>query len=90
MSNTNSIKTRVLLKTGTASDWEQASNHGFVPLLGEFCIYTDYFTEQDDEGNEIVYPGLKIGDGTSTIGELPFFEEKSISNEFIEGLFVGK
>jgi hypothetical protein len=90
MSNTNPVKTRILLKTGTTSDWEQASEHGFVPLPGEFCIYTDYFVEQDDEENEIVYPGLKIGDGTSTIGELPFLEEKSISNEFIDGLFVKK
>ena len=56
---TNTIKTRIQHKNGSASDWSQATN--FVPLKGELIIYNDATT-----------PKIKIGDGTTLVENLPF------------------
>ena len=71
------IKTRVLLKTGTNSEWNEASENGFVPLLGEICIYTDYETTQEDD-SVILIPNIKIGNGLDNINDLPFFRKEVI------------
>lgn len=59
------IKTRIINKHATESDWVKAIN--FVPLLGEFIIY-----DPDD-----TYFGarFKIGDGVSNVNDLPFVGE---------------
>lgn len=49
-----------------------ASMAQYLPKQGEICIYTDYKTFQDDLGNTIVCPGIKIGDGNSYLIDLPF------------------
>lgn len=51
---------RVQSKIDTSENWAKATN--FVPLKGEICIYSDLHR-------------MKVGDGTSKIGELDF--EKS-------------
>ena len=59
---TKTIKTRIVNKHATESDWKKAIN--FVPLLGEFIIY-----DPDD-----TYFGarFKIGDGITNVNDLPF------------------
>lgn len=56
---TNTIKTRIQHKNGSASDWSQAIT--FVPLKGELIIY-----------NDAAMPKIKIGDGTTLVENLPF------------------
>lgn len=53
------LKTRMQQKIDTSQNWAKATN--FVPLKGEICIYSDLHR-------------MKVGDGTSKIGELDFFE----------------
>lgn len=84
------IKSRILLKTGTTSDWETASERSnFTPLLGEVCIYTDAFAYQDGE-SEYYIPGVKIGDGTTGIEALPFINNARISKSDIDALFTSQ
>lgn len=54
------LKTRMRQKIDTSKNWAKATN--FVPLKGEICIYSDLHR-------------MKVGDGTSKIGDLDF--EKS-------------
>ena len=53
------LKTRMQQKIDTSQNWAKATN--FVPLKGEICIYSDLHR-------------MKVGDGTSKIGDLDFFE----------------
>lgn len=57
MSTEVRVKTRVIQKHGTSSDWNQATN--FVPLQGEIIVYDDL-------------KKFKIGDGTTSVIDLPF------------------
>lgn len=55
------LNTRIQNKRGTSSDWAQATT--FKPLEGEVIVYTDI--------NKI-----KVGDGNTLVGDLPFVEPK--------------
>lgn len=55
----NTLKTRIVLNNKMQSEWESSTYSSFVPLKGEICIYSDL-------------KKIKIGDGTSTIGNLTF------------------
>lgn len=59
---TKTIKTRIINKHATESDWEKAIN--FIPLLGEFIIY--------DPDEKFLCARFKIGDGVSNVNDLPF------------------
>ena len=50
---------RVQSKIDTSQNWAKATN--FVPLKGEICIYSDLHR-------------MKVGDGTTKINDLDFFE----------------
>lgn len=60
-SPTKKIKTRVQTKHDTTTNWAKATT--FVPLAGEMIVYDDL--------NK-----FKIGDGTTTVVNLPFFVNK--------------
>lgn len=53
------LKTRMQQKIDTSQNWAKATN--FVPLKGEICIYSDLHR-------------MKVGDGTTKINDLDFFE----------------
>lgn len=63
--NETTLKTRIQLKRGTYAQWE-AVKTTFVPKDGELIIY------EKDTNNP---PRLKVGDGTTKIGSLPFIGE---------------
>ena len=54
----------------TTAEWEALPN--YVPKRGEIDVYSDYMTKTDCHGNTIYIPGLKIGNGSTVIGGLPF------------------
>lgn len=56
------LQTRIQCKHDTEANWNQATN--FIPLAGEIIIYEDL--------NQI-----KIGDGTTLLSNLPFFNNSS-------------
>ena len=53
------------VSSGTTASW--ASREQYIPKNGEYVIYTDGI---DVDG--VSYPGVKIGDGVSYVGSLPF------------------
>jgi len=59
-----------IVSENTTAGWN--SNPQYLPKKGEICIYTDYMTIQDDMGNDVTYPGIKIGDGNSYLIDMPF------------------
>ena len=64
------ISSRIRVARDTTSNWN--ANLYFVPLLGEIIIYTDHGQIDDGNGNTISVPGIKIGDGSAYLIDLPF------------------
>lgn len=64
-----SFNTRIQNKIDTASNWSSVSS--FVPKKGEIIIYSD--------GNGTGRPMMKIGDGSTTVGNLKFLEAGALS-----------
>lgn len=59
---TKTIKTRIINKHATESDWKKATN--FTPMKGELIIY--------DPDATYSYSRFKIGNGVTNINDLPF------------------
>ena len=66
----NIVNARILARRDTTEHWN--ANRNFVPLRGEVIIYTDHGQMQDNFGNTIDVPGIKIGDGSAYLIDLPF------------------
>ena len=64
----NTIDTRIAVKSDSEANWNLAA--GFVPMRGELIVYIP--DEQHD------YSRLKIGDGDTPIGRLPFIDSATI------------
>ena len=62
------IKENVLIKKDTSENWSKAKN--FIPKKNEIILYTDF------EPN-----GIKIGDGKTKVGDLPFVNNAEYSVE---------
>ncbi len=62
---TKSVTGRLLQKRDTTANWNAA--RGFVPMLGEIIVYEDR-----DVVDGVNIPGIKIGDGTTYVQDLPF------------------
>lgn len=68
---------RIQLKRDTTENWNRA--RGFVPLAGELILYTDYssYTKEVNGQNKVIaIPGIKIGDGSAYVQDLPFVDEE--------------
>lgn len=79
MASTNTIRTRVQLKSDTEANWNKAGpkdgSAGFVPLLGELIVYTA------DDAHP--FSRLKVGDGNTNVVSLPFIDAGTISGELL-------
>ena len=64
----NTIKSRIQLKNDTEANWDKATN--FVPKQGELIIYST------DSAH--TFCRLKVGDGSTTVPNLPFIDAASI------------
>lgn len=69
MATTRTIKTRIQLKNDTEAHWNLATN--FVPLMGEVIIYSADDTHP--------FSRLKVGDGVTTVENLPFIHAGTAS-----------
>lgn len=70
------VDARIQLKRDTTEHWNNA--RGFVPLRGEVIVYTDvgsYQKEINGELRTILIPGIKIGDGSAYVQDLPFVDK---------------
>lgn len=61
---------RLQIKRDTTKNWDTASQKGFKPLGGEFIEYTDAAPHR-----------LKLGDGTRTPNQLPWYEGQADWNQ---------
>ena len=64
------IDARIKSKADTTAHWNDAQT--FVPMRGEIIIYTDHGQIEDSQGNLFYVPGIKVGDGSTYVGSLPF------------------
>lgn len=76
------IQPRIQLKRDTTENWNNA--RGFIPLLGEVIIYTDYETKTysvEEYGETVTktvdIPNIKIGTGNAYVQDLAFVDEKT-------------
>lgn len=67
---TKYVDGRITFKHDTDANWQNASD--FVPLEGEMVVY-----DADEECN---YARLKVGDGTTSICDLPFIIDATVAN----------
>lgn len=70
------LKTRIQNKRGTTAEWATGTAPNFVPLDGELIVYKDV--------NKI-----KIGNGTSKVGDLPFVAAGANGIDALTGLDIG-
>ena len=77
--STNTLKTRVQLKSDTEENWNKAGpkagSAGFVPLSGELIVYTS------DDAHP--FSRLKVGDGMTNVVNLPFIDAGTINGELL-------
>lgn len=69
------LNSRIQHKHDVEENWEKAVN--FIPKEGEFIIY--------DPDDRIHFYRIKIGDGSTPVGTLPFFMVEEVS-DLIESL----
>ena len=83
------VKTRVQLKNDTEENWNKAIN--FIPLKGELIVYNAESGQNIDKTR--LFPRFKVGDGITTVVNLPFSsfftqsdweEEDTDSQEYIK------
>lgn len=75
------IKSRIVHKHDSETNWNRATN--FVPKQGELIIY--------DTDTNHSYARFKIGDGTTNVSLLPFFDidvDFTALNSMIEEVLV--
>ena len=58
---TKELNSRIMQKASTEEEWEAVAST-FIPLRGEVCVY--FMTDRTTK--------IKIGDGTTTVANLPF------------------
>ena len=64
------LNARICARRDTTANWNAARS--FIPMRGEIIIYTDHSSMDDGYGNMINVPGIKIGDGSAYLIDLPF------------------
>ena len=64
------LNARLQHKIDSAENWGKATN--FTPLLGELIIYSD------GAGGESI-PRIKVGDGVTLVGNLPWSQTASVT-----------
>lgn len=66
----DSVNARILVRRDTTANWD--ANRTFIPMRGEVIIYLDHDQIPDDQGHMVNVPGVKIGDGSAYLIDLPF------------------
>lgn len=62
---------------GTTAEWQAHST--YVAPAGTICIYSDRGSYKDTNNNNIIVPGIKIGDGHAYVTSLPFVGDDVIA-----------
>ena len=81
-SNVQKVTTRIVHKHDIPENWAKATN--FIPKQGELIIYDDRYV--DKNGNETIVADsvmYKIGDGVTSVVNLPFIGGRLSRTTFI-------
>ena len=70
----NNLNDKITYYSKKKSDWD--SDTSTISEKGTLYIYSDYKIIQKD-GKEILLPGIKVGDGTSYLIDLPFMNDSN-------------
>lgn len=57
----------------TKEEWELERD--IIAQENTFYVYTDREVKTDEDGNKIYYPGIKVGDGSSYLIDLPYIDD---------------
>lgn len=76
----NITKNNLIYYSKTTQQWN--SDISFISQKNVLYLYMDYKTIEKD-GSEVFIPGLKIGDGTTYLVDLPFLNDVSDFNQQI-------
>ena len=74
----NTINTRIQLKNDTEAHWDLAVN--FIPRKGEAIVYSADSTHP--------FSRLKIGDGSTTVSNLPFVDAGTLGGAALSDLQI--
>ena len=69
----NALEGKASIQVKTTNEWKQ-----YLDLISQsntFYVYIDRFIKEDEEGHIIKYPGIKVGDGSSYLVDLPFVDD---------------
>ena len=69
----DTVDARICARRDTTANWN--THRDFIPLRGEVIIYTDHAQIEDEFHNTINVPGIKIGDGSAYLIDLPFVND---------------
>lgn len=69
----DTVNARILVRRDTTENWNAVRS--FIPMRGEIIIYTDHGKIEDEYHNRINVPGIKIGDGSAYLIDLPFVND---------------
>lgn len=71
----DTMNARICARRDTTANWNAARS--FIPMRGEIIVYTDHGQMDDGYGNTINVPGIKVGDGSAYLVDLPFVGDES-------------
>lgn len=69
------VKAITTVTGDTTANWNKYKT--FIPMKNELIVYTDRYTETDENGKEVKIPGFKVGDGNAYLIDLPFIGSKA-------------
>lgn len=70
-----SLNKKATIVMKTVAEWDQDTPIDYVSEQNTFYIFSDLRQERDSQGNITYYPGIKIGDGTTYLADLPFIDQ---------------
>lgn len=73
------LNVRIVQKHDTQANWDKATN--FIPKIGEIIVY--------DADDNYPYARTKIGDGVTTVGNLPFAVPEILNTNIVNGEAIG-
>lgn len=67
------LGTKANIEMKTTAEWNE--ERSMIGQLNTFYIYTDRDQKEDENGNIINIPGIKVGDGRAYLIDLPFVDD---------------
>lgn len=67
-SKRGTVTAKAIVKS--TAEWEAASD--YVPEFAAIIVYSDFEELEGENGERKAVPGIKIGDGRTVVGDLPF------------------